>query len=98
VDTSILVRIIGNNNIPTVPNKFTTAIAIATSSFSLFFVDEANAAIALDPQIAVPNPTNIPVLPGQFIRRERNTVSDNTKKTTKTIPKNAVVPNSPISV
>jgi len=49
------------------PNKFTTAIEMATSS--LFFVmDGAKAAMAEEPQILVPNPINQPEVVGHLTR------------------------------
>lgn len=58
--------------IPIEPNKFTTDIETATSSFSLD-TEGAKAAIAEDPQIAVPKPISQPVELGQlnFLARKK---------------------------
>jgi hypothetical protein len=71
----------GKKSIPIVPYKFTTAIEIATSS--LFFeTDGAKAAIADEPQIAVPKPTNQPIDPGQLnFFAKLNVRSSTTNKT-----------------
>ncbi len=61
------------------PNKFTMAIAIPV--FSEFFVTEgAKAAIAEEPQIAVPKPTNQPLEVGQFNLFARKIVSKRTAR------------------
>src|SRR5574343_381871 len=66
-------KIIGKKIIPNVPYKLTTAIETATSSLS-FVTEGESAAIAEEPQIAVPNPISQPEEPGQLNFFAKNTV------------------------
>ena len=76
----------GKTSIPKVPKRFTTAMAMATSSLFCFWSDGARAAMALEPQMAVPKPTKMPVLPGQLNRFERKNDRKSTAKTTNATP------------
>ena len=76
---------------PMVPKRLTTAMAMATSSVS-FLRDGDSAAIAEDPQIAVPNPTRIPVEPGQLNFLERKYVRINIEKMVNAIMRKLVAP------
>ena len=81
----------GSILIPRDPNKFTTDIETATSS--LFFdADGANAAIADEPQMAVPKPINQPVELGQLNFFAKKKILISTTKTVRKITEKLEIP------
>ena len=81
----------GSKIIPSDPNKFTTDIETATSSLFLE-TDGANAAIADEPQIAVPKPISQPVELGHLNLFAKIKTEIKTKKTVKKITEKLVIP------
>ena len=87
----------GKISIPKTPYKLITAIATPTSSLFLFKLG-AKAAIADEPQMAVPKPTNHPTELGQFIFFAKKTVAIKTIKTVTPTIKKLSQPSLPMCV